>query len=77
MGDLARDWAGVLARWGGGAGAGQLKEAGPGPGTVLASYNRDPGQQHGNTASSLALGTDPDLLQPPARGQPRSRGRVW
>ena len=59
MGDLARDWAGVLARWGGGAGAEQLKEAGPGPGTVLASYNRDPGQQHGNTASSLALGTDP------------------
>ena len=60
MGDLARDWAGVLARWGGGAGAEQLKEAGPGPGPALASYNRDPGQQHGNTASSLALGgTDP------------------
>ena len=61
MGDLARDWAGVLARWGGGggAGAGQLKEAGPGPGTVLSSYNRDPGQQQGNTASSLALSTDP------------------
>ena len=61
MGDLARDWAGVLARWGGGAGAGagQLKEAGPGPGTVLSSYNRDPGQQQGNTASSLPLSTDP------------------
>merc|ERR1719229_1480369 len=49
MGDLARDWAGVLARWGGGAGAGQLKEAGSGPGTVLASYNRDPGQQHASS----------------------------